>query len=390
MRILYHHRTGATDAQRVHILEIVRALRAQNHQVEFASLVDPEAAPATPDSRAPSGLHRLLSKLKSNIYIYDLLQLAYNVYAVPKIIRHSKRFSAQGIYERHALFNVAGVVAARLLKLPVVVEVNSPLAMEQSRDNKIGFKWLGLKLETWCLNQATQVLAVTTPLKDILVDMGVQAERITVMPNGIDPAHFSSHAQPNAQLAQHLGLQNRVVVGFVGWFREWHGIDKLVSSVAQAAAQNPALALLLIGDGPARPVLEAQIKALGVADRVKITGAVPHTKIPDYLGLVDIAAQPAANEYCCPMKVIEYMGMGKAIIAPNQPNLSELISDGIDGLLFQPGNVDDLTRAVARLGQDADMRKRLGAAASAAIETRGLLWSSNAARVVKMLEAAKA
>ncbi len=389
MQILYHHRTGATDAQRVHILEIVRALRAQGHSVEFASLVDPETASPVGDDNATSKLRQLLGKLKRNKYIYDLAQVAYNFYAVPKMIRQARRHKAEAIYERHALFNVAGVIAARWLKLPIIVEVNSPLAMEQRRENAIGFEALGAAMERWSLNRASRVLAVTTPLKNILVGMGVHETQITVMPNGIDMAHFGTSAKASPVLAAQLGLSDHVVVGFVGWFRDWHGIDKLVEAVSAIATQGENVALLLIGDGPERPNLERQIKALKMERHIKITGAVPHDKIPDYLALVDIATQPAANEYCCPMKVIEYMGMGKPIVAPDQPNLSELITDGYEGKLFEPGNVHAMTQALDVLVKDANMRAHLGSNAVATIKKRGLLWSANAARVVEMFKAAR-
>jgi glycosyltransferase involved in cell wall biosynthesis len=389
MQILYHHRTGATDAQRVHILEIVRALRGQGHGVQFASLVDPETASPVGGDGSSSGLRTLLAKLKGNKYIYDLAQIAYNFYAVPKMIRQARQQKAEAVYERHALFNVAGVVAARWLKLPIIIEVNSPLAMEQRRENAIGFEALGAAMERWSLNRANKVLAVTTPLKNILIDMGVRADHIIVMPNGIDLAHFGASEKINAALAVQLGLQDKVVVGFVGWFRDWHGIDRLVDAVAMIASQGANIALLLIGDGPARSSLEQQIAKLEMSAHVKITGAVPHDKIPEYLALVDIATQPAANEYCCPMKVIEYMGMGKPIVAPDQPNLSELITDGKEGLLFNPGDVQDMTRALGNLVKDAELRNHLGHNAVAAIEKRGLLWSANAARVVEIFQAAR-
>jgi glycosyltransferase involved in cell wall biosynthesis len=389
MQILYHHRTGATDAQRVHILEIVRALRGQGHGVQFASLVDPETASPTGDTSAGSGLRRLLGKLKGNKYIYDLAQIAYNFYAVPKMISQARRMKADAIYERHALFNAAGVIAARWLKLPIIIEVNSPLAMEQRRENAIGFEALGATMERWSLNRANQVLAVTTPLKNILVAMGVRGDKITVMPNGIDMAHFDISAKADTTLKAQLGLTDKVLLGFVGWFRDWHGIDNLVTAVATIAKDNPKIGLLLIGDGPARAGLEQQIATLKMANHVKITGAVAHDHIPTYLALVDVATQPAANEYCCPMKVIEYMGMGKPIVAPDQPNLSELITDGNEGLLFKPGNVEDMTRALRQLADDAVLRKKLGTNAVAAIQSRGLLWSANAARVVEMFKTAR-
>jgi glycosyltransferase involved in cell wall biosynthesis len=387
MRILYHHRTGATDAQRVHILSIVHALRAQGHAVELASLVDAEAAPVRPDAARPSALKQWVSRVRAIPLVYDLAQLAYNLYAIPWLIRRARAMGAQAIYERHAMFNLAGVAAARWLKVPVIVEVNSPQAMELAREKAITLTGLGMAVERWMLRRATAVLAVTTPLKQILVEMGVPPERIVVMPNGIDPDAFETSRPADPALRTRLGLDGRTVAGFVGWFREWHGIDRLIEAFHQTGLATQGGALLLIGDGPARPALETLIDRLGLRGHVVITGAVPHAAVPDYLALVDVAVQPAANEYCCPMKVIEYMGMAKPILAPDQPNLSELVGHDREGLLFRPGDTPALAAELARLMTDPGLRARLGPAARASVDARGFLWSANAARVVAMFEA---
>ncbi len=385
MNILYHHRTGATDAQRVHIMEITRALRAQGHDVRFGALVDVEKPPQPEVNIKPTGFRKFLAALKHNRYFYDLAQIAYNFYAIPMLIRTAKRHGSEAIYERHALFNVAAVVASKWLKIPVIIEVNSPLSMEQSRENAIVFPGLGAMMERWSLNRADKVLTVTTALKEILTGMGVQPTQILVMPNGIDPSHFSAAASdPSAKAV--LGLTGKIIVGFVGWFREWHGIDMLVSAAAKASADQPAIHILLIGDGPARAGLEAQIARLGMQDKVTITGALSHDEIPNALSCVDIAVQPAANEYCCPMKVIEYMGMGKAILAPDQPNISELITDADNGILFKVGDVGDMARAISALARSPELRERMGANAKATIASRKLLWSDNAARVVEIFK----
>jgi glycosyltransferase involved in cell wall biosynthesis len=385
LNIVYHHRTGATDAQRVHIMEITRALRAQGHGVYFAALVDVEAAPQSPSNAKPTGFRRLMASLKHNRFVYDFAQIAYNFYAIPMLIRTARQHNAEAIYERHALFNVAGVVAAKWLKLPIIIEVNSPLAMEQKRENAIAFVGLAAMMERWSLNRANKVLAVTEQLKKIIVAMRVQPNHILVMPNGIDPAHFgdasTDHAAKDA-----LGLSDKIVVGFVGWFREWHGIDMLIAAAAKASADQPAIHILLIGDGPARAGLEAQIAKLGMKDKVTITGALSHDEIPHVLSCVDIAVQPAANEYCCPMKVIEYMGMGKAILAPDQPNIAELITNADNGILFKVGDVDDMAIAISELTRNPELRERLGSNAKATITSRKLLWSDNAARVVEIFE----
>jgi glycosyltransferase involved in cell wall biosynthesis len=220
-------------------------------------------------------------------------------------------------------------------------------------------------------------------LKRIVAGEGIDPAKIVVMPNGVDLAAFGT-APDATRLRQKLGLTGATVIGFVGWFRPWHGLEMLIDAFHRAGLGGKGAKLLLIGDGPATPALRRQVAALGLEDCVVFAGAVPHDAIPDYLALVDIAAQPAANAYCCPMKVIEYMAMSKPIVAPRQDNITELLAEDREALTFAPGDVDGMAAALARLVASAEDRARLGAAARQAIDDRGLLWSRNAARVVEL------
>jgi glycosyltransferase involved in cell wall biosynthesis len=123
----------------------------------------------------------------------------------------------------------------------------------------------------------------------------------------------------------------------------------------------------------------------GLGRAVVLTGPVPHERIPAYLNCIDIAVQPAANEYCCPMKIVEYMGLAKAIVAPRQENIEELLADGEDALLFQPGDSAGFARALGRLISDRGLRHKLGQQAFETLQRRGLLWTHNAERVVEIV-----
>src|SRR5262249_25711359 len=114
----------------------------------------------------------------------------------------------------------------------------------------------------------------------------------------------------------------------------------------------------------------------------------PHAEVPPYLGLIDIAVQPAANEYCCPMKILEYMGMGKPIVAPRQENIAELIDDGDQGYLFEPGDVDSMAATQARRGSYPQEVGSMGRRALATISERGYLWTNNAQKVIDLVRAA--
>jgi len=380
MRILYHHRTSGSDAQGVHIQEMVAAFRCLGHEVSVAALADSKPAA----ERGHATWKRWVLQIP---FGYEVVQLLYNLVGVSMLLRHWRREPFDFLFERYALLNFAGVVTARLMRRPVILEVNAPLAMEQHREGVIRLLRLARWIERCILNSATRVIAVSGPLRDILVQTGVESGRIAVVPNGVNPDRF----QPVASALhgrREYGLEGRVVIGCVGWFRPWHGVELLLEAFHRHAMAARGAVLLLVGDGPAMPALRSYTLRHGLQECVRFTGAVPHDRIPEYLSLIDIATQPAANEYCCPMKIIEYMALGKAIVAPRQPNVTELLEDDRQALLFQPGDSDSMAGALGRLLEDPAARARLGKAASAAIHQRRLLWTENARAVLEMVDTA--
>jgi glycosyltransferase involved in cell wall biosynthesis len=384
VKILYHHRTRATDAQKVHILEMVSAFRQLGHEVEVASLVETENRASRPEREArESGLKKLLRALP---FSSELVQLAYNLFAIPWLCLKIRRSRADFIYERYSLFNFSGVAAASLCGKPIVVEVNSPLALEMSREKEIRAHKLAAWIERAICNRATKVVVVSGPLRRIMIENGVRESKLRLMPNGVNLQRFNGKRDP--RLAESLGIRGRVVIGFVGWFRPWHGIELLLEAFRESGLWKRQAVLLLVGDGPATADLKQYVAANQLQDSVIFAGPVSHELVPPYLDLMDIAVQPAANEYCCPMKILEYMGLAKAIVAPRQENIEELLENGRGAVLFQPGDAQSFARALSALAMDTELRSRTGRNALRAIYERGLLWESNAQRVVEMLQPA--
>jgi glycosyltransferase involved in cell wall biosynthesis len=386
MKILYHHRTRATDAQKVHILEMVAAFREIGHEVTIASLVETENRAPEPEREAKdSPLKKLFQRIP---FSSELIQLGYNLFAIPWLCSKIRRSGADFIYERYSLLNFSGVAAAAIMRKPLVLEVNSPLALEMSREKEIRAAKFAAWMERVICNSATRVVVVSGPLRRIMLQNGVHDSKLFLMPNGVNLHRFTPDV--DGVLAESLGIRHRVVIGFVGWFRRWHGLELLLeafhnSGLANGGSTSKAV-LMLVGDGPATGELKDYVAKAGLQDSVIFTGPVSHEKIPEYLGLVDIAVQPAANEYCCPMKILEYMGLGKAIIAPKQENIEELLDNGRNAILFEPGDVKGFSRALAALAKDADLRSKMGQNALRAIHERGRLWEANAQRIVDMFQ----
>jgi glycosyltransferase involved in cell wall biosynthesis len=381
LHIIYHHRTRSTDAQRIHIQEIVRAFQELGHQVEVVSLVPLDAGQ---DNAQRDAGEPLWKKLVRKIpFAYELTQLAYNLVGIPMLLSRVLRTKVDFLYERYSLFNFAGAFTAKLCRIPLVLEVNSPFALEQARDRDIRSVRFAAWTESLICNAADHVIVVSTPLAKLMRAGGVSAEKIEVMPNGVSLEDFRGGTDSSG-LRQKLGLKDQVVIGFVGWFRKWHGLELLLEAFVRSHLAQENTKILLIGDGPAMPDLQQFVSTQGLADTVLFSGPLPHAAVPSYLDVIDIAVQPAANEYCCPMKILEYMALGKPIIAPAQENIQELLSEA-EAQFFVPQDVASLAAALRTLACDQDRAKSMGRAAHAAIYRRGFLWRSNAERVLELV-----
>jgi glycosyltransferase involved in cell wall biosynthesis len=300
--------------------------------------------------------------------------LLYNVPAWWRLRAAFRRFQPELIYERYNLYYLAGTWLARSHGTKLFLEVNAPLAEERAKFGQLRLRWLARALERYVWCSATKVLAVTGVLRQAIAAAGVPADRIAVVPNGIDPAQFSG-------LPAREAGEGPVVLGFVGFVRDWHGLDAVIAAISEER-DGPDLCLLVVGDGPARAALERQAAALGLGDRVTFTGLQPREAIPALVAGFDIALQPLVVSYASPLKIFEYMAAGRAIVAPDQPNIREVLRDGETAVLFDPPQPGAMWRAIRSLSDDAALRRRLGEAARAEIARRDLTWRGNAARVV--------
>jgi glycosyltransferase involved in cell wall biosynthesis len=374
--LLYHHRLGSKDGQYVHVRRIVDALRAQGHAVE---LVEPGIL-AREGFGGESGL---VARLKRRLpkAAYEVAELGYGVLAARRLLAAARVHRPDAIYERYNLHLPAGVIAARRRGVPLLLEVNAPLAHERAAHGGLGLPGMARASEARIWRAADAVLTVTEVQAGMIAAAGVPCSRIHVTPNGVDPERFAGLPPPEAAKAVQ-GLAGRRVVGFTGFVREWHGLDRVVAWLAAAAP--PDVALYLVGDGPARAALAAQARAGGVADRLIVTGIVPHESIPERLAAMDVALQPDVVPYASPLKLMEYMAAGRAIVAPDRPNIREVVQDGESALLVEPEAVPG---AIERLLADPALRARLGEGARRTIALRDLTWAGNARRIAAVAAA---
>lgn len=376
MRILYSHRIQSHDGQGVHLEAMVAAFRAAGHEVLVVG-------PGLYDSGALGGESRVVALARRLLpgFALELLELAYSVPAWLRLRRAARGFNPDIVYERANLFFLAGAWLARRRGVPLLLEVNAPLAEERARHGRLRLGALARACEGYTWRAADRVLPVTEALATRIVAAGVPRARITVVPNGI---HIEDFAAPADRAAPDAGAPVRL--GFVGFVRDWHGLDRVVRLIA-ARQDGPPLELVVVGDGPARAGLEQLAAELGIADRVRFSGLAAREEVPGLVARFDIALQPASVDYASPLKVFEYMAAGRPIIAPDQPNIREVLEHDRTALLFAPERPEAFAEALLRLAADPALRRRLGAAAREEILRRDLTWAGNARRVVALAEA---
>jgi glycosyltransferase involved in cell wall biosynthesis len=294
------------------------------------------------------------------------------------------------IYERGSLHATAGAVLAGELDVPLLVELNAPLALEHTAYRAAGLGELAAHAERWMLSRADAVLAVSAPVREYALSLGVAPERVHVSPNAVDPCLFQP-GRPDPELRARLGLgDGGPVLGFVGALRPWHGVEALPALLERLVPRYPSLSLVVVGDGPRRGALERELRERGLARHAVLTGTLPHEEVAAVMRQLDVALapypQPEHAFYFSPLKLFEYMACGVAVVAAGLGQIAEVVQDGETGLLYPPGDLDALAAACDRLLADPALRQRLGQAA--AKEVHGLYtWDQNAARVVELARA---
>jgi glycosyltransferase involved in cell wall biosynthesis len=361
-------------AEGIHIAEMVAAFREAGHTVH---MVGPSVGrEGISGEQTRSGFSWIKKIFRGPLY--ELVEICYNILGFFLLRKAIKACEPDLIYDRYITFNYSCVAAGRRYGVPVFVEINAPLALERDKeaDEKLYLKRCAYWLEKKICTDADHVFAVSTPLKKYLVTIGVPPTNITVLPNGVNTSKF--YPRPKSlELLHGLGLEESdVVVGFVGILRPWHGIELLLTAMEKVCLENEKCKLILVGDGPIHEKILFQADILGIAEKVVITGRVPHDKVPDYISLFDIAVSPKATFYASPMKIVEYMAMGKAVIVPDTENIRDLVEFGKDGLCFTSLNSEKLSEQLKVAVEDPLLRHEITKNAILKVD-QTLKWQNN-------------
>jgi glycosyltransferase involved in cell wall biosynthesis len=378
MKILYHHRIKSMDGQYVHIEELIAQLKALGHDVQLVGPVSESSVRFGGESKVLEVIKKVFPR-----FIYELLECGYSVFDFVKLALAVRRFRPEVIYERFNLLTPSGIWAKRVFGLPLILEVNAPLFEERSKYGGVALKRLAMWTQWFTWRGADAVIVVTSVLKRTVQQYGVADNRIHIMSNGVDSDHFQVTETQRQSIRDKLGIANRFVIGFTGFVRDWHGLDRILEILSEPAFNNAVL--LVVGDGPAREALVARAEELGVNDRFAVTGVVNRQEVPAYISSFDVAIQPNVVAYASPLKVLEYLSMGRAIIAPDLPNIREILRDRHNALLFDNSDPQHLKELLEAVMRDTALRQRLESAAHRTISEHGLTWRRNAERVGELM-----
>jgi glycosyltransferase involved in cell wall biosynthesis len=252
------------------------------------------------------------------------------------------------VYERYALTSFAGAWLADYLCVPLVLEVNSPLADEEARYRGLRFGWLARWMERRIVRRADYVIAVSEGVRKHVLHLGAPPERVLLLPNAVDPRLFHP-ARDGKEVRRAHDLEGQLVAGFCGSLKPWHGVGRLLDAAALASPELPGLRLLVVGNGPERDALERQAMALGIGDRVRFAGAVPHAQVPEHLAACDVLFapyEPMERFYFSPLKLAEYLRAGRAVVASAVPGLREAFDSDAPVTWISPGDTRALVDAL--------------------------------------------
>ena len=291
----------------------------------------------------------------------------------------------------HAHSPVLGALAAlrvaRRRRLPLLYEIRAfweDAAVGNGTGTEGSMRYRATRaVETWAARRADAVAVICQGLRSDLIARGIGANKIMVSPNGVDLEMFGAPVIRDIALAQRLELNASGVIGFIGSFYDYEGIDDLIEAMPALLALRPEAKLLLVGGGPMEAALRAQAAASTAAGRIVFVGRVPHENVAQYYSVIDVLAYPRKKmrltDLVTPLKPLEAMAQGKLVAVSDVGGHRELIEDGVTGTLFAANDPGAIAKSLDRLLSDrSSWQKRIKAARTFVEEDRN--WSSNISR----------
>ena len=241
-----------------------------------------------------------------------------------------------------------------------------------TREGSVRYR-LTRALDTWTFRRVDQIFTICEGLRADIVSRGIPQDKVVVIPNAVDVSSFQLSGDPDPGLRGQLGFDGATVLGFVGSFYAYEGLDLLLRAFAVLSASRPDLSVLLVGGGPQEANLKGLANELGIADKVRFTGRVPHAEVSRYYDQIDLLAYPRHSmrltEIVTPLKPLEAMAQGRIFVASDVGGHKELVLHGETGFLFRAGSVEALVQTIASTLDGRERWPELRAAGRAFVES---------------------
>ena len=315
---------------------------------------------------------------------FEAMELSYNLSGMRKLGTAIRVKRPDLIYERYAFFNMAGAWTSKRFGIPLIVEVNELSGYDRVREQVM--VPLAQKIERAVFRQAALIIVVSKFLKDKIAALIQDDKKILVVPNGVSNSWLDAHFSQDDLITRRreIGLENKRIIGFVGGLTHWHNFDFLLDVLQQLKTQYPDLVLLIIGDGPLRESIMGGAEKRNLKDAVIITGRIAHQAVRQYIELFDAAVIPHSNQYRSPIKLFEYMGAGKPVVAASTEPIEAVIKNGEAGFTFLPSDLDDAVSKLTMVFSDNRLAEETGERAKKTIKQH-YLWEQHATGILSSL-----
>jgi glycosyltransferase involved in cell wall biosynthesis len=315
--------------------------------------------------------NEVIAAANRRYFFWQAVSLAHNFTFAAGVQRRLGACVPAIFYQRHTRFCIAGALLSKRMGVPLIVEYNAPETWVAEHWDPTPFRSLIALCEEVTLRSAARIVVVSEALRAGLLRRGFGAERIVVNPNGVDGDYFSpGRGRATGRAALHVQPEE-ILIGFVGSFSLWHGIEILQQAIAELLSDRQAyrLRFVLIGEGLLQGEMRSALAAYERTGEVIFTNSLPPAKVAEYLDAADILVSPhipmpdGSRFFGSPTKLFEYMAMGKAIVASRLEQLAEVLTHGETAWLVSPGSVQELSAAIRQLAGDPALRAALGSAA---------------------------
>jgi glycosyltransferase involved in cell wall biosynthesis len=322
-------------------------------------------------------------------YLYELRELASNLRFLRSELEIIKRENPDIIISRLECCIFSSIVSARTKKIPIVLFADGlPTYEAKLLTDYWHIPLLPDFLEKKAMKHSNAVVTISNEAKKYLTEVtGILSKNVFVVPNGVDVEKFQPKSKEEIDRLQ-IAQMGKITIGFAGGFLKIHDIEALKMLIMELSKKREDVSFLLIGEGEERGKLVNYLRENNILHRVTFTGHIDHELVPYYISAMDIAIAPYPQLdfwYNSPMKVLEYMACSRALVATNQGQVSEIIQDGKNGFVYNPGNYAEMLKKVERLIEDGDLRRELGENARKTV-CQEYTWDKCGQRIQEVVE----